>query len=158
MLQKVLADSSSSVDNICTFPVLSPYLSVGACVVFSLHYFLMSLTGTGIIEEMRKTVKPSNKSEDVNPKKHSRCLQLKVYPVFFSHSEVNTRHTYHMNQFFLLWPTSAIQTHCVCTWSLGVFSSRKKPQSQHGTTNLYSLVFTSFICYFQGFVFLWCYK
>lgn len=58
-----------------------------------------------------------------------------------------------MNQFFLVWPTWAIQTPCVRTWSEGVFCFRKKPQSKHGTSSLYTLVFMSIVCFlFKGFV------
>lgn len=52
-----------------------------------------------------------------------------------------------MNQFFLVWPTWAIQTPCVRTWSEGVFCFRKKPQSKHGTSSLYTLVFMSIVCF-----------
>lgn len=45
-----------------------------------------------------------------------------------------------MNQFFQVWPTSAIQTPCVCTWSEGVFCFRKKPVRTWNNHPIHSLL------------------
>lgn len=126
--------------------LLCAVLSVKACVIFPLHHFLPFMAG--VIEEM------SERCETISETQIQRSIHAAhaLFSLFQPLKWTLTRHTYHMNQFFLVWPTSAIQTPCVCTRSEGVFCFRKKPQLEHGTTSLYTLFFHVINMFFQGFV------
>ncbi len=113
-----------------------------ARVVFPLHYFLAFIAG--VIEEMSERCE---KTWDANPERLSLSSQLHSIQSFSTTGGILTGHTYHMNQFFLVWPTWATQTPCVCTWSKGVFCFRKKPQHEAWNNQPIHPIFTSVCCF-----------